>query len=67
MMFKMKPEQDRAVRSFVEGNDVLLYLPTEYGKSLCFAILSHLFYYLCSHGSSEVSNGTSILIHCSLY
>ena len=30
-----------------------------YGKSLCFAVLPHLFDYLRSHGSS---NGTSILI-----
>ena len=34
-------------------------LPTGYGKSLCFAVLPHLFDYLCSHDSS---NGTSILI-----
>ena len=30
--------RDRVVRSFVEGNDVFICLPTGYGKSLCFAI-----------------------------
>ena len=59
MIEKLKPEQDRAVRSFVEENDVFICLPTGYGKSLCFAVLPHLFDYLRSHGSS---NGTSILI-----
>ena len=33
-MDSVKPEQDRAVRSFVEGNDVFICLPTGYGNSL---------------------------------
>ena len=58
MIEKLKPKQDKAMRSFVEGNDVFVCLPTGYGKSLCF-----LFYpiFLVS-GSNEDSNGTSILI-----
>ena len=35
-----------AIKSFVEGNDVLVILPTGYGKSLCFALLPLVFDYL---------------------
>ena len=33
---KLKPEQEKAILSFVFGNDVFVSLPTGYGKSLCF-------------------------------
>ena len=32
--FKLKPEQEVAVKYFLDGKDVLAVLPTGYGKSL---------------------------------
>ena len=32
--FKLKPEQEVAVKSLLDGKDVLAVLPTGYGKSL---------------------------------
>ena len=40
---KLKDKQREAIISFVEGNDVLVILPTGYGKSLCFALLPLVF------------------------
>ena len=35
--YNIRPNQHKAVKAFLEGNDVFLSLPT--GKSLCYAIL----------------------------
>ena len=40
---KLKPEQEQAITYFACGNDVFVALPTEYGKSLCFALLPQVF------------------------
>ena len=39
----LKAEQEQAITHFVNGNDVLVSLPTGYGKSLCFALLPRVF------------------------
>ena len=39
----LKTEQEKVVREFVAGNDVFVSLPTDYGKSVCFAILPWTF------------------------
>lgn len=39
----LKEKQRDAVRSFMEGNDVFVALPTGYGKSVVFAILPGAF------------------------
>ena len=36
----VKAEQCEVIKAFVEGNDVFSALPTGYGNSLCFAVLS---------------------------
>ena len=45
---KLKPEQEKAVLSFVGGADVFVCLPTGYGKTLCFALLPRVLDLLCS-------------------
>ena len=39
----LKPEQVQAVRHVYEGKDVFLWLPTGFGKSICYEILPFLF------------------------
>ena len=36
----LKPEQELAILSFMEGNDVFVSLPTGFGKSLCYSAAS---------------------------
>ena len=36
---KLRHQQVRAVKNFVQGNDVFVSLPTGSGKSLCYSIL----------------------------
>ena len=38
-----KDEQEEVLKSFVEGKDVFVSLPTGYGKSLCYALLPAIF------------------------
>ena len=40
---ELKKEQELAIRSFVNGRDVFIALPTGYGKSLCYALLPLVF------------------------
>ena len=39
----LKPEQLDVVETFVKGRDVFAVLPTDFGKSLCFACLPIVF------------------------
>ena len=39
----LKPEQTKVLKSFVEGKDVFVSLPTVYSKSLCYALLPLIF------------------------
>lgn len=51
----LRAEQDRCVRAFLDGNDVFTCLPTGYGKSLCFAILPHIFDYVRGLEAGQLS------------
>ena len=41
----IRPDQNRAIKSFMEGHDVFISLPTGSGKSLCFSALPYAFDY----------------------
>ena len=42
----LRENQLKAVKSFIEGNDVFVILPKGSGKSLCFWLLTFAFDYL---------------------
>ena len=48
--FKLKPEQEVAVKSLIDGKDALAVLPTGYGKSLI--------YQMCVRAKDFEMNGT---------
>ena len=53
--YNIRPNQSKAVKAFLEGNDVFLSLPTGSGKSLCYAILPFAFDELyCREGSLAI-------------
>ena len=41
--FHLKKEQEQAIRAVYNGNDVFVWLPTGFGKSICFQTLPFLF------------------------
>ena len=41
----LKPEQRTAINAVYNGRDVFVWLPTGFGKSLCFHTLPFVFYY----------------------
>ena len=53
---KLRPQQERAVKSLVLGRDVFVSLPTGSGKSLCYCLLPSVFDLLSG------SDGTSIVV-----
>ena len=40
---KLTPEQKACVNSTYEGKDVFLWLPTGFGKSICYEVLPFVF------------------------
>ena len=40
---KLKDEQQQAIASVYSGQDVIVFLPTGFGKSICFQVLPFLF------------------------
>ena len=41
----LKPEQIRAIKSVLVGNDTFVWLPTGFGKSICFEALPYVYDY----------------------
>ena len=40
---RLKSKQESAIRAIYAGNDVFVWLPTGYGKSICYQVLPFLF------------------------
>ena len=51
----LKPEQLAAVRCIVSGKDVFVWLPTGFGKSLCYEVLPFVFDHLKGQGPEGFS------------
>ena len=58
----LKPEQELAITSFMEGNDVFVSLPTGFGKSLCYAALPSAFDQLRANDTPSIAIVVSPLI-----
>ncbi len=53
---QLKPEQMEAIRHVYEGKDAFVWLPTGFGKSICYEVLPFMFDYRKSRElSSEVA------------
>ena len=50
----IRPDQNRAIKSLMEGRNVFISLPTGSRKSLCFSVLPYAFDYLCKRVGSIV-------------
>ena len=50
----IRPDQNTAIESFMEGLDVFISLPTESGRSVCFSVLPYAFDYLYKRVGSIV-------------
>ena len=55
-VLKLKPQQAEAIRHIYEGRDVFIWLPTGFGKSICYEVLPFMFDY---HNSRELSSGAA--------
>ena len=52
---QLKPDQEKAIKTFVSGKVVFVSLPTGFGKSLCFALLPLVFDFLLYGGAKSTS------------
>ena len=58
----IRPDQNRAIKSLMEGRDVLISFTTGSRKSLCFSLLPYAFDYLYKRvGSPEDSKAIAII------
>ena len=53
-----KPEQRKAVQSIYQGRDVFVWLPTGFGKSLCYEVLP----FVMDHKLGRVGSAASLVL-----
>ena len=56
----LKPELVQAIRHLYEGRDVFLWLPTGFGKSICYEILPFLFDFKL--GQADIKNSMVLVV-----
>ena len=54
---QLRPEQVDAVKHMYEGKDAFVWLPTGFGKSICYEVLPFMFD--CHRRKSEVADGST--------
>ena len=56
--FTLKAEQLDAIKCIHDGKDIFLWLPTGFGKSICYETLPFVFN--CKHSEDGASGGCSV-------
>ena len=63
---KLKPKQIEAIRMVYENKDVFVWLPTGYGKSICFHVLPYVFDFKLGRVGAPPHKHSVVLIVCPL-
>ena len=63
---KLKPKQIEAIRMVYENKDVFVWLPTGYGKSVCFHVLPYVFDFKLGRVGASPNKHSVVLIVCPL-
>lgn len=58
----LKPQQLEAIRHMYEGKDVLLWLPTGFGKSVCYEVLPFVMDHKRGELGTRQSNYSIVLV-----
>ena len=58
----LKPGQEAAIRDIYDGNDVFAWLPTGYGKSICYQVLPYLFDSKLGRVSASPTDQCAVLV-----
>ena len=59
---KLKDEQERTIRYLYDGEDVFLWLPTGFGKSICYECLPFMFDYKLGRTTAPASRSTVLVV-----
>ena len=60
--FMLKAEELDAIKCIFDGKDVFLWLPTGFGKSICYETLPFVFN--CKHSDGGTGGGCSVALSC---
>ena len=59
---KLKPEQETTIRHVYEGKDVFVWLPTGFGKSICYESLPFVYDYKASTSSDRRECSSLVIV-----
>ena len=61
--FQLKAKQEEALRHLYQGKDVFAWIPTGYGKSICYQLLPFMYGYKRRCSSSSPRRSIAIILH----